>query len=245
MNSEQPQKNRLLRLLDWIRPTAYGTPYRYEKKFIIPIQKIQHLEMLLYRKGCSTLFPSRWINNLYCDTYQGQSLNENIEGFSDRIKNRFRWYGDTFGIINVTAEQKIKCDDVNRKNSVKLGEFEFYNLQEVPKLFESFKLKLHHMPNETNFLSIEMQEPNLINRYQRKYLANLNGDIRITLDTDLSYYNIRTGLQSKQKYYCIVELKCSSNSPIIEDLLPLQLSKSSKFVEGMLTTDPKESTELY
>lgn len=244
MNSEQPQKNRLLRLLDWIRPTAYGTPYRYEKKFIIPIQKLPHLEMLLYRKGCSTLFPSRWINNLYCDTYSGQSLNENIEGFSDRTKNRFRWYGDTFGIIEVTAEQKIKSDDVNRKNSAKLGEFEFNNFQDIPRFFESLKNKLRNLPMENNFLSIELQEPNLINRYQRKYLTNLNGDIRITLDTNLSYYNIITGLQSRQTNFCIVELKCSSNSPIIEDLLPLQLSKSSKFVEGMLTTDPKESTEF-
>ena len=245
MNLEQPQKNRLSRLIEWIRPTAYGTPFRYEKKFIIPIQKLGHLEMLLYRKGCSILFPNRWINNLYCDTFAGQSLNENIEGFSARIKNRFRWYGDTLGTIEVTAEQKIKCDDVNRKNSSKLGVFEFNDLKEIPNLFEQFKQKLQELPKETNFLSINLQEPNLINRYQRKYLANLNGDIRITLDTDLSYFNIRTGLQSNQNNYCIVELKCSSNSPIIEDLLPLQLSKSSKFVEGMLTTEPNESTELY
>ena len=67
---------------------------------------------------------------------------------------------------------------------------------------------------------------------------DVSESVRVTIDTDLSFYNCQTQLKHQNQVYAIIELKSPSNSPIIDDLIPLQTSKSSKYVEGLMMTDP-------
>lgn len=220
------------------KPLRNNPEFRFEKKFVAHINDLIFIENYLFSTGASTIYEPRWINNIYTDFHDMQSLHENIDGLSDRIKTRFRWYGNAFGNINITAEQKIKSDDVNRKNSLKLGEFLFQNYSETDLLFSEITKKLLATDEQGLFWNVTQQHPTLINRYHRTYYMSLDNQVRITIDTDLQYYNCQfeTSYNHDQ---IIIELKSPSENLISGDILPLQLSKSSKYVEGMMTTNPE------
>jgi hypothetical protein len=67
---------------------------------------------------------------------------------------------------------------------------------------------------------------------------SLDNQVRITIDTELQYYNCQFETIS-QHDHIIIELKSPSENLISGDFLPLQLNKSSKYVEGMISTDPE------
>ncbi len=247
----------LQKLRNWFNPfdlKAYKTQHRFERKFIVPIEQIDRIETLLLAQGCSPIYHPRWINNMYCDKLDMNHLNDNIEGYSQRTKLRFRWYGDVFGDIQVTAEYKDKVDDVNQKASKKIGEFHWKSREEIHSLYKQFEVALLDSgtanstinnsnsdlktPDSNAFLEVVQHQPTLMNRYLRKYYMNPHESVRVTIDTDLSFYNCGTKLEHQNHEYAIVEMKSPSNSPIIDDLIPYQTSKSSKYVEGLMMTDP-------
>jgi hypothetical protein len=67
---------------------------------------------------------------------------------------------------------------------------------------------------------------------------SLDNQVRITIDSNLQYYNCQFETVAQQDQI-IVELKSPSKNLISGDFLPLQLNKSSKYVEGMISTDPE------
>ncbi len=223
MNSAEQPKNK--------------SDYRFEKKFIASINDLMYIENYIQSKGASPIYQPRWINNIYTDYDDMRSLQENIDGLSDRVKTRFRWYGDTFGEIQINAEQKIKSDDVNRKNSIKLDSFNFNSYKEVNTLFSEISERLLHLDQNGIFWNITQQHPTLINRYHRSYYMSIDNQVRITIDSNLHYYNCQFETVAQQDQI-IIELKSPSENLISGDFLPLQLNKSSKYVEGMLSTDP-------
>jgi len=222
---------------EWLRLSESDESiFRYEKKFLIPLNELFQFELQLSRMACSPIHEPRWVNNLYCDTPEFEHFNENIEGLSERKKLRFRWYGDKYGQIKVTAEYKIKVDDTNTKKSLKLGNIDFPQEMDLNTLFQ---LCMSQWKNDSNGLMAPSHYvPSLLNRYHRSYYLNAAEDIRITIDTPIYYQNVATGVTAEQSEYAIVELKCPANQIIKSDLLPYQLSKSSKYVEGLQLTDP-------
>jgi SPX domain protein involved in polyphosphate accumulation len=224
MNSAEQQKNK--------------TDFRFEKKFVASVNDLMFIENYIQSRGASPIYQPRWINNIYTDFDDMRSLHENMDGLSDRVKTRFRWYGETFGNIQITAEQKIKSDDVNRKNSIKLGTFNFSNNQETTQLFSEISERLLENDQDGLFWNVIQQHPTLINRYHRSYFMSLDNQVRITIDTELQYYNCQFETIS-QHDHIIIELKSPSENLISGDFLPLQLNKSSKYVEGMISTDPE------
>jgi SPX domain protein involved in polyphosphate accumulation len=246
-------KTLLQKLRNWLNPfdlKAYKTQHRFERKFIVPLEQIDRIETLLIAHGCSPIYHARWINNIYCDKPDMEHLKDNVEGYSQRTKLRFRWYGDVFGDIQVTAEFKDKVDDVNQKASQKLGTFHWESREEIHALYQKFEMTLlgiespnsssntSNPSNQNAFLEVLKHQPTLINRYLRKYYMDPHDSVRVTIDTDLSFYNCGTQLEHQNHEYAIVEMKSPSNSPIIDDLIPYQTSKSSKYVEGLMMTDP-------
>ena len=236
----EPHKNKGTwhRVREWLkRGDSKESEFRYEKKFLIPLQELHAFEIRLSRMACSPIHVPRWINNLYCDTPEYEHLNENIEGLSERKKLRLRWYGDKHGTLKVTAEFKIKLDDTNTKNSVKLGKIKFPQEMDLNTLFQICMLQWGN--NSSNAIPPANYTPTLLNRYYRSYYLNAAEDIRITVDTPIYYENAVTGIRAEQSEYAIVELKCPANQIITSDLLPYQLSKSSKYIEGLQLTDPQ------
>ena len=241
MNTAAQPKNNTLwtRIINWLKPLeSVSAELRFEKKFAIPLHELAAFEMQLARFACSPIHKPRWVNNLYADTHGYDHLNENIEGLSERKKLRFRWYGKQHGEINVTAEFKIKFDDTNTKKSIKLGKINFPREMELHTLFDLCMQRWDHNQTTLDIMPPTGYRAALLNRYHRNYYMNANASIRITIDTPICYQNAATGIRAEQQKFAIVELKCPKSHIIYSDLLPYQLSKSSKYVEGLQITDP-------
>ena len=105
---------------------------RYERKFIIPYSKKNLLDYFLrvHPLNIKKLFNDRIINNIYFDDINFKFFKENVDGISDRIKIRVRWYGNTFGEIeNSKLEFKIKQNNLGEKKFYKMENF-FFNEKE-------------------------------------------------------------------------------------------------------------------
>jgi SPX domain protein involved in polyphosphate accumulation len=237
-----PQANKLWEWLkNAVRP-HFSTPndFRFEKKFVLPLAELPAFEMRLEQLGYSPLHQARWINNLYIDTFDYQHYYENIDGLSQRKKIRFRWYGSPPGFLPVTAELKIKNDDTNRKESIALGNFDIASTPnfDFNHLFEQFKQRWFEKDAHTAAW-IEAYQATLHNRYYRKYYAHPGENIRLTMDTPIFYIQAQTHVSAIQEEFAILELKAPFTQIIDSDIAPLQLHKSSKYVEGLQQTDPR------
>jgi hypothetical protein len=72
----------------------------------------------------------------------------------------------------------------------------------------------------------------LLNRYYRSYYITKDKHVRLTIDSDLSFFNPRLSI-SKKIEDVIIEIKSPVANPVFLDFLPLQLDKSSKYVMGL------------
>ena len=82
----------------------------------------------------------------------------------------------------------------------------------------------------------------LINRYERKYFVSADKRFRVTLDTNLEFYKVKSFAEESvrrispgEKY--IVEVKYGFGSEEdahrLTSRFPFRLTKSSKYVDGM------------
>ena len=221
----------------WPSIPAEGNDFRYEKKYLIPMEELEWLKARVESKGLQPIYHPRYVNNIYADTFNLHHLNENIEGVSRRQKMRMRWYGDALGELKITGEFKIKQEDVNRKHTQKLGVYRRNNTEDIRRVFQDARAKWIEKEADLKPL-LGRYRATLENRYARRYLLTADKQIRLTIDTEMSYTNLITGISAKDLEYAIVELKCSVDHPVVNDLLPYSLSKSSKYVDGLMRTDP-------
>ena len=220
MNSEKPQ-----------------TKFRFERKFIIQ-PEFQHTFLLqLSKSGFTEIHEQRSINNMYLDDYNFNNVLENIEGISNRKKTRIRWYGNLFSESKKTVEFKIKSDDVNRKENIKLPKSTLTSLDTVSPFWDTIKNGLI-AENNPKFYSHHLLalQPTLINSYRRSYFLNADESIRITVDNDLFYYSPIYHTKSLDQHV-VVEFKYNSKTIVNDNLFShLSLTKYSKYVKGILST---------
>ena len=71
---------------------------RFERKFVFKQTSAKNIEILikLNKVGFYEIFYERYINNIYFDTINFDNYYDNIDGVSDRVKYRVRWYNDFF-----------------------------------------------------------------------------------------------------------------------------------------------------
>ena len=197
--------------------------YRYENKYLIPIEDIYDLKKRLLLNGYKIKHRPNIINNIYFDV-EDRSLIENIEGERVRKKNRLRWYGDFHEIKQPTLELKIKKGNLGKKNRFKIKQdFKLENLDQIVKYIND---RFHNNNSRT-------LNPKTINRYHRDYYVF--GNHRITLDSNLTYFVPHNLKIKKTERIGVVEIKYSNenneNKKILQ-LFNLKLSKYSKFVNG-------------
>ena len=84
-------------------------------------------------------------------------------------------------------------------------------------------------------------KPTLINNYEREYYLTADENFRLTVDTNLQFYDINpfrifSGMPF-QKDRIVVELKfsedCYEMAEFVTSRLPIRLTKSSKYVVGV------------
>ena len=218
--------------------------YRFEKKFFIPEQLTHSIEEIIKLNSslARKIFTPRFINNIYFDNSKFQYFFENIDGVSERIKVRIRWYGDFEGRINEPfLEFKKKVGSVGSKKKFRLPSFNLSDIY-LPN-FLSFLFRRSKLGIFEKNLMLGLK-PTLINRYQRKYFLSFDKKFRITLDKHLEYFLINSSQSIfsrglKDELRMIMELKYAPKhqfeSAIITQELPFRVIKNSKYVRGVQT----------
>ncbi|MCK5822867.1 MAG: VTC domain-containing protein, partial [Bacteroidales bacterium] len=172
------------------------TKSRFERKFTISRLSKQEIELVIKQNSAlfSEIFHQRYINNIYLDTPNLTFFFDNNIGKSNRKKIRIRWYGDMFGIIShPILEFKIKTGAAGRKLSFPLKSFNFdknFSIDSLKQVFHNSNLPLWVL-NQLNVL-----EPTLANRYKRKYFRSFDKNFRITIDSDITYANITSRINT-------------------------------------------------
>ena len=216
--------------------------YRFERKFIIPERLTHSIEEVVKSNSAlmRNIFPPRFINNIYFDNSRFKFFFENIDGVSERMKTRIRWYGNLKGKIKKPVlEFKQKHGLTGSKTSIALPSFDLKDIYRrgfLPSLFQNSNLD---MRKKDLMLSLK---PSLINRYQRKYFLSFDQKFRVTLDQHLKYYPVSSPEQLsscglKDSLSMIMELKYSPiyqlESNNITQEFPFRVIKNSKYVRGI------------
>jgi hypothetical protein len=183
---------------------------RKELKYTFKIKDYSLLKRIILKHGYKKNHSNNFINNLYFDN-DFSSYDENIEGVSERIKYRLRWYDGQ----NIFFEEKIKKAGIGFKNR-------------IPTAFN----KIEDL-DYSNFKKLKCYEPVVQNRYLREYFINSKG-IRITLDSMIKYEQPNS-LRIVHSNINVMEIKSPVDSLPDKDLLnslDLKLTKYSKYVNG-------------
>jgi SPX domain protein involved in polyphosphate accumulation len=185
-------------------------------------------------------YPPRHVNNIYLDTPEMDCYYENIGGVEQRRKVRIRWYGDLFGAIRKPVlEFKIKDGLVGVKETYP---FPSFTLDEhFTRAYFQQVIAAGALPQEIKYYLRDL-DPVLVNRYYRWYYASVDGCFRVTVDTDMCFYNIRR-LSNPFMYHqhdrqnVVIELKYDAqHDPVasrVAHRFPFAVTKSSKYVMGI------------
>lgn len=217
--------------------------YRFERKFTSEnISAFGVEQVILNHQACfKEIFHERYVNNIYFDTQNLTHYYDNSFGKAQRRKYRIRWYNDLLGnIINPVLEIKIKNGLLGKKESYALHRFKTEKGENISQIIKKCLEKSDLPENVSEEMKILI--PTLVNRYKRKYFLDFSKKYRITLDSEIEYYNILKGeitvtnkIRDCKKI--VTELKYSSkdsgNASFIASQLPFSLTKNSKYINGI------------
>lgn len=210
--------------------------YRYERKFILPKNySVDSIESVLIKSRFSFTkqYEDRYVNSIYFDNKNLDSVKENLDGVVSKKKIRLRWYGSHNLIQNPRLEVKLKMGYLNTK-----------------KIFElkNFKIKFSEN-NLNNINSILLKKYNFLNNYKivtsthyiRKYFISIINNIRATIDTDIFYKKLRQlnnfNLNNKDSRPILeLKYKTADDDYVRTNLknLTLRFSKNSKYINSLI-----------
>jgi len=218
---------------------------RYELKMVCGQHRLAQARswIRLHPAGFVVAFPPRRVNSLYLDTPHLSSLNDNLEGVSARQKLRLRWYGDEMADIQPYLELKRKRNLLGRK--------ERYLLSGKLDLTLTWREILAVMRKETGFFPKNLvsilqtvNQPTLLNRYQREYYVTPDGAIRVTLDFDQAAYDQRLSPRPNLRLELpigdtvVIEIKTGQEHAErlrqVVAWFPVRRSRNSKYAGGLL-----------
>ena len=160
--------------------------FRYEKKYIINnLQKEQLKHRLAPIMDLDPILGSRKfykIRSLYFDDYRDTSLNQVINGISERYKYRIRFYN--FNTEYIVLEKKYKINNMTRKSGCTLTK------EQVIDIIDGKIDISKNNPDLLNELYLMMKtrllKPVVIIDYDRiPYVYNA-GSVRVTFDYNLT-----------------------------------------------------------
>ncbi len=225
-------------MLDILNPHNW----RYERKFIISeldkyeIESIVRLHPALF----SEIHHERSVNNIYFDSISMVNYHDNLDGKSQRMKIRIRWYGDLFGTIkHPMLEIKTKNGVVGSKISYPLETIivdESLTIDSIRKIF-----KESNIPDAIKLRLLDLKF-SLLNCYKRKYFLSADKKFRITIDSDLRFLRLsplgntfahvlvdHTNTILELKY----EKEADGYADGITNYFPFRMTKSSKYMAGI------------
>lgn len=225
-------------------PTAGAEgAWRYERKFLVrelDPRLVEHA-VRIHPAHFREIHHQRWINNIYFDSAPLQFLRDAVQGHSERLKVRIRWYGDLFGrVARPVLELKRKHALVGTKDNYPLPAFDFERAGMLPPLGAWFRDLPWPMELPGTLAGLR---PALINRYSRRYFATPDGRFRLTIDRDIEYFSPAPGRLPARPHprdglITVVELKSAAQDELEADRIthrfPFLVTKNSKYVNGMM-----------
>ncbi len=223
------------------------TSFRYERKFYLP--ELKPFEVVQLIKVNSYFFKEiyyrRQINNIYFDTHRLQAYHDNVEGSSNRVKFRIRWYEDLLTTVKkANLEIKVRQGYLGKKFLFPVSSF---NSKKVFPQKILFSKDAQFGRFKTMNKKVSLLEPSLINSYQRQYFQSVDGKYRLTVDSDVSFLDPRSvsmatlfhdpssfvytlpGSILEMKY----DRKFDAEAEQVLRKMPFRLTKSSKYVMGV------------
>jgi len=216
---------------------------RYELKLVCAPRLLPQARswIRLHPAGFGVAYPPRRVNSLYLDTPHLSSLNDNLEGVSDRQKLRVRWYGDQATDVQPYLELKQKSNLVGRKKRFLLPR----RLDLTLPWTEILDAIRTNAGPDWRALLQTVNQPALITCYQREYYVSHDGAVRVTLDFDQVAYdqrlsprlNLRARLPIADAV--VIEIKTAiehaERLPEVAARFPVLRNRHSKYVHGLLT----------
>lgn len=214
-----------------------GREWRYERKYPQEVYSAAEVELFIRRHPALFLeaHPPRWVNSLYFDTPSLAGLADSVDGLSDRVKVRVRWYGVLHRRIrSPVIEFKRKRGRLGSKDRYTLAPFDF-RTGVVPS---STEISGNPPLPENVRAALLLLVPASLTRYRRLYYLSADRRFRLTLDADLAFYRV---LPASRRLVCmpdtfrgtVLEVKYSSDDdeaarPVLE-ALPFRWGRYSKY----------------
>ncbi len=217
--------------------------YRYERKYTTNASYTGFVDVLIKQNPARfrQSYLPRQVNNIYFDTPGLDCFFDNLFGIGNRWKARIRWYGATEQHVkSPVLELKIKKGYLNTKRSWVLAPLNFAGNIKDPHFFRNSFLN-SDLPDDVRSRMLSMQAV-LLNSYRRKYYVSGNKKIRLTVDTNLEYRDVRAYINNSRQVFkengkVVIELKYprdeENDARIVSNVFPFRLGKNSKFVSGM------------
>jgi|GEM_PF-304904 SPX domain protein involved in polyphosphate accumulation len=225
------------------KPNPPAADLRYEVKYAAPETDMGRILSWIHGHSAGFVqhFPKRQVNSIYFDSASLDCLYSGLAGLSERGKLRLRWYGEGLQCDCCTLEYKQKVSSLGRKITQKYG---------VPLDFA----KMNHA-SLTRFLRRETRGalshlmamycyPVLMNSYNRQYFVTADGRVRLTVDSNLRFYDQRLSARINNRrarpplHTLVVELKADQeHSNFVTDIASryeFRATAFSKFALGLL-----------
>jgi hypothetical protein len=216
--------------------------HRYERKFAIEGVTLAEIEHHVRLHPCLFFpeFAPRTVNNIYFDSADLRNYRQNVDGHSERVKLRARWYGALFGAVpNAVLERKCKFGLLGSKQSASLVPFVFGEQTSAQSVQQW--LGASSLPDDFRQEALHV-EPSLVNRYRRLYFRSADRRVRLTIDSDLAFYRFhrRTNTflaRSEAAGLVVLELKyldaAAEEASDVAAALPFRMTRMSKYVFGL------------
>jgi hypothetical protein len=205
---------------------------RVDVKYVTTIDKLTELLKIIsneYYVQETAGMRNMPYSTVYYDTEHVDMFLEHERGKASRQKIRIRTYEST-------GVRFLEIKDKNNKGRTKKERIELVSPSTSVNEHSDF------ISENSHYHSVDLHSK-LENQFHRITLVNYAKTERLTIDTDLSFHNVKTGVDYKLDNIAVIELKRDglSKSPILEKLrvLHIHTSSFSKYCMGMILTDPE------
>ena len=218
---------------------------RTDTKFVTTVDRLKLLLMLAhddYRAQEIEGKRNAAYYTAYFDTPDNNMYIVHQNGHTGRQKLRIRCYVDS-GLNYLEVKTKNNHGRTKKKRVDMVGfdplhpdyGIRFMRQDEQYRAYDDFLRK--HLRYDPAILSEHME-----NNFHRITLVNKAKTERLTIDTDLRFHNLKTGLNADLTGLAIIELKRDGlqHSPVLEMLRELRIKPSgfSKYCMGSALTNP-------
>jgi hypothetical protein len=225
-------------------PPGSSSDLRYEIKLVCDEHWLPQARswIRLHPAGFGVAYPPRRVNSLYLDTPHLSSLNDNLAGLSARQKLRLRWYGhgnEAATDIQPYLELKQKRNLLGRKKRYLLP-CRLDLTQPWREILET--VRANAGPDWQAVLQT-VNQPTLVNSYEREYYVTSDGAIRITLDFAQVAYDQRLAPRPNLRARLpiaatvVLEIKAAAEQaervPEVVARFPVPRGRNSKYAHGL------------